>query len=184
MIDDICKKLDQHTEMVKQTFSGMIEAQLGWRPNPDKWNIGTCLDHLITTNSTYFSDFHAIGAGTYKMAFWTRISPFSAFLGRWLVANMGKDVKKPYRSPKAFLPDVEKVNPNIVQDFIAHQEKLKEHLRGMNGKELEKIRMPSPANNTLTYSVEHAVLLMEAHEARHLKQAADLMQLDGFPTGN
>jgi hypothetical protein len=59
-------KINEISEQARQEFSSLTIDQLNWKPHPDKWSIGQCLDHIITTNSTYLQVFESIINRKYK----------------------------------------------------------------------------------------------------------------------
>ena len=162
-------------------FGQLSTEQINWKPAPDKWGVGLCLEHLIVTDNTYRPLFASILAGTYSPALWTRISPFSAWFGRWLVREMGATVNKPIESPAAFRPQPTKVMPSTqVAEYVKHGMEMN-HLLAQLAATDTKVCIPSPAMALITYPLADCIELMVKHHARHMAQAERAMLLPGFP---
>ena len=87
-------------ERVKTEFSKLSLQQLNWKPAPDKWSIGQCLDHLIVSNSSYFPVFERITNGTYQMTAWQKLSPFSSLFGKLIRNQTQENVKMKLKTAK------------------------------------------------------------------------------------
>lgn len=170
-----------HTARAEKTFGTLSESRINWQPHPNVWSVGLILDHLVTTNATYFPQLEAIAEGTYKMKLWTRISPFSGVLGRSMAKNLGPDYSKKYSAPPAFRPSQSKVSPDILEKFNDSQNKILSLLNRMEDVPLERIKIASPATGFITYSLKAALTVIDVHTARHLQQADRLLALPEFP---
>ena len=53
-IIDMLQKGKDAKDTVKIEFSNIRLEQLNWKPSPDQWSIGQCLDHLLVFDSSYF----------------------------------------------------------------------------------------------------------------------------------
>jgi hypothetical protein len=181
LLQTIAGHIRAHSDRAQANFGKLSEVQLNWQPHPDTWSVGVILDHLIVTHQSYFPVLDSIVEGTYKMNFWSRISPFSGLLGRSLIKQLGPDYAKKFKSPPAFRPTHSKVDPGILDEFIACQDRILSILDGLQGRPISKLRMPSPASGFITYPVRDALQVIDVHTARHFQQADRLMAHDEFP---
>lgn len=170
-------------QQAARMFGSLNASQLNWRADPKSWSIAQCLDHLIVSNTAYFSMFRKLIESTYEPSFWAKVSPLSGFIGRWFAENLGPVVKTKMNAPPAFRPAQSSIRPNIVSDFINHNDQL----LGMIAK-LERVPMDtiltSPAMGLITYSLEHCIQLLIRHEQRHLQQAIRVLEQENFPRSN
>src|SRR5690554_5580931 len=58
-------------------FGQLEAASLNWRPEPDRWSIAQCFEHLIKIQTHYLPTLASLAAGTAESTFWERVSPFS-----------------------------------------------------------------------------------------------------------
>ncbi|MEM0997698.1 MAG: DinB family protein [Bacteroidota bacterium] len=173
--------LRSYTDRVTESIGLLTEAQCNWRPNPEVWSLGLILEHLITANRAYFPVLAEIGQGTYKMKFWTRISPLSGVLGRSMIQNLGPNTGKKYTAPPAFRPRLSQVTADIVPRYREMHTELIALLEALNPAELSRLRIASPASGFITYSLRDALRIVDVHEARHLQQAERLQKHPDFP---
>ena len=74
-LQPLLERIDAVTSAAKDEFCALSATQLNWKPHPESWSIGQCLDHLITTNNTYFPMLEQIAQGKRKPTLC--ITPFS-----------------------------------------------------------------------------------------------------------
>jgi hypothetical protein len=146
------------------------------------WSVGLILDHIVTTNATYFPQLKTIADGSYKMKFWTRFSPFSGIFGRSMVKQLGPDYSKKFVAPPAFRPASSKVHKDILKYFGESQNQLLSFLNRLEAQPIGRLKIVSPASDFITYSLKAALTVIDVHTARHLQQADRLMELSEFPT--
>jgi hypothetical protein len=182
LLHQTIESLRNATTRVEDACGSLTDFQLNWRPDPKTWSVGLILEHLITTNRTYFPVFREIAEGKYKMKFWTRISPLSGSLGKSMVKTLGPDTSKTYLSPPAFRPTRSKVDAQVIARFREMQEELIGLIQRMDKVDLDKTKISSPASGFITYSLHHAIRIVDLHEARHLQQADRLIAHPDFPS--
>src|SRR6187549_957351 len=107
LIDQISKISHEATEK----FSGLSESQLNWKPEPAKWSIAQCLDHLIVSNKTYYPSFEKLISHSYRLSFLQKLNPFKKMLGPIMVRTMGKGSKRAFKAPKIFEPASSNISP-------------------------------------------------------------------------
>ena len=169
------------TDKVKIEFSTMMLQQLNWKPAPDKWCIGQCLDHLIVSDSSYFPVLQKIAEEKYKMTIWERWSPFSGICGRILVHQLQEQVKKKMKAPRVFLPSAGKTDIGIIERFHKHQDVLLEYIARCDKVDLDRTYITSPSIKIVTYSLRSAIKILIQHECRHINQACRVKLEENFP---
>ena len=71
-IKTILQKGKEAKEKVRSEFSNISLEQLNWKPSPESWSMGQCLEHLVISDGSYFPGFKKLSEGTYKMSFWEK----------------------------------------------------------------------------------------------------------------
>lgn len=167
---------------VNEEFSLLSDQQINFKPTPDKWSVGECLLHIITTNETYFPVFHKIATGNYQMSLWQKYNPFSRMIGKSMIKQMGPHTYKTFKTLQIFMPATSKVGKGILVQFSEHQDNLMEYLSNFQDIKSDSIIINSPASNVITYSLSDAIRIITGHEERHINQARNVVQLAEFPT--
>lgn len=176
--DMISKQVEEVTAAVKREFGGLNENQLNQKPEPDKWSIAQCLDHLVVYNETFITEFEKLLSGKYKPTLWQRINPLTKFAGeRGLDLLRAGKIKM--KAPAIFAPSKDPMIRDIMTRFLDHQKRLgsifdKLEQGGMHNKVIS-----SPLTPALTLTAGDAMHIMAEHEDRHLKQAMNVKQTTG-----
>jgi hypothetical protein len=179
-VAEAIREIERVTTEVRRDFGMLSPEQLNWKPAPDRWSIGECLEHLITANSTYFAIVEGILAGRYAKPIGGRIPGYAGLCGRMLVNAVSPQATRKVKTMPVFEPARSAVDANEVARFAEHQHKLIELVRRSERLDLEKTIVASPATSMIVYSLLDAWRLIAAHEARHLEQARKVMKAEGF----
>jgi uncharacterized damage-inducible protein DinB len=180
-IQQMLQKGKEAGEKVKAEFPGITLQQLNWKPAPDSWSIGQCLDHLIISDCSYFPIFKKITEGNHKMTTWEKWNPFNALFGKILVNQLQEKVKNKLNAPKVFIPSSSNIDGGIPERFQKHLDTLLEYITGFREVDLDKTHITSPASKYVTYSLRNAVTLLIQHEYRHINQAIRVKSNEEFP---
>ena len=90
-VNGVISELDRVSEDVRNSFGDLTNEQINWKPAPESWSVGQCLDHLIKSNEAFFAELDKITAGTRKNTLWQSWSPLSGIAGAFLVSTLKKD---------------------------------------------------------------------------------------------
>ncbi|MCB0395383.1 MAG: DinB family protein [Flavobacteriales bacterium] len=175
--DEVRDRIGSLTDQVQLLFSHLTGEQLNTKPEPGRWSIGECLDHLITTNRSYYPAFQALSKANRRPSFWERFSPFSHYFGKLLIETTGPTVTKKYKSPPAFRSTRSSVPDDIVSLFAKENEQLVELTDRMRMNPPLQTIVTSPASNLVTYTLGDALEIILGHEQRHINQAKAVLDM-------
>jgi hypothetical protein len=159
------------TARYAQEFSGLPAAQMDAKPDPQRWSINECLDHIIQSNATYHPMFAAIAAGTYQATAWARVPLLPAFWGRMLLKSVSPDYKGKNKTFKVFYPAQSAYGRNLTQEFAAANEELIVRLQSVAHVNLDRLIVTSPAAKFVVYPLRACIDILVEHEKRHFDQA-------------
>lgn len=179
-VAEAVREIERVTADVKQEFGSLTSAQLNWKPAPDRWSVGECLEHLIAANSQYFGIVEAILAGKYSKPFFGRIPGYPGMCGRMLVDAVSPQTARKVKTVSVFEPERSTVDADEVTRFAAHQGELLGCIRKSERLDLDETIIASPATPVIVYSLLDAWRLIAAHEVRHLGQARNVAANEGF----
>lgn len=177
----LLEQFESNTQRVKDLFSDLSADQLNWKPAPESWSIAQCLDHLMVSNRTYFPTFKALASQSYKPSFWTRISPFSNYLGNFLLDYTTAEGKSKGKAPAAFKPSNSSLPSDVVSLFVQHQQELRDLVERLDMWQDHRIAIASPAAGFLTYKLDTCINILAQHEARHIRQAERILANSDYP---
>jgi hypothetical protein len=165
----------------KTLFGGLSEGQLNWQPDAESWSVGLCLEHLIKTNGEMLGAVESHIDNTHKKTIFERLALGSSFFGNYVLKAVQPENKSKAKAPKAFQPASSSVAADVVDRFVANQERIIELMRASDKLDLEKTIITSPAASFVTYSLFNAYKIVVTHERRHFRQAQNVMELPEFP---
>lgn len=178
-VDGVISELEGVSEDVRNNFGRLSTEQVNWKPAPDSWSVGQCIDHLIMSNEEFFPELDKIVAGTRKNTLWQSWSPLSGIAGAFLVSSLKKDNQK--------VKTIEKMTPpsdiagDIIEKFADHQAALIGRLRSTANTDWHRTVLTSPFVKIMTYRMDKGLDAVIEHEKRHVRQAKRVMLMDGFP---
>jgi hypothetical protein len=179
-MNEIISEYEKVGEKVREAFGDLSAEQINWKPRADSWSVGQCLDHLIKSNDEFDPQFQALARGEKKASLWEKYSPLTGFFGNFLLKSLKNDAKKFKAPSKAIVPPSD-IAPDIVDQFVRHQQEVVEKLKQLKNVDLQKTVVTSPFLKLMTYRLNTALEIGVEHEKRHIRQAERVMQAEGFP---
>src|SRR5690349_11368783 len=116
-IEELLLKGKEAKNKVEAELSEISVQQLNWKPSPETWSIAQCLEHLIISDSCYFTVLEKITAGNYQMSFWEKHRPFTKMFGRFFRDQLREQVKKKMTAPKKIQPPIFEKNFDLIEDY-------------------------------------------------------------------
>ncbi len=180
-IQQMLTKTREAGEKVKAEFSSLNLEQLNWKPTPESWSIGQCLDHLVVSDSLYFPAMKKIAEGSYHMRAWEKWSPFTGLFGRMMVSQVKEVPIRKLKAPKILTPSTSNIDLGILERFHQHLDILSECIAATAPVNIDKTHITSPVSKFITYSLRNAITLLVQHEHRHINQAIRVKGNPNFP---
>lgn len=168
----------------RQVFGGLTTQQLNWKPAPERWSVGQCFDHLITTNSGYLPVIDDVLQGRKKSSVWQKLPFMPSIWGKLLIKSLDPKQARKIKAPKRFEPAQSDISGSIISDFVAQQAVVMEKMKATENLDLERIVITSPAAAPVTYSLMDAYRIIVVHERRHFQQAQRVIETSSFPAAN
>ena len=140
-------------------------------PAPGSWSAAECLHHLSLSADAYFPVWQQIiaTAGPRKTAM---NAPYKVdFWGRFLSWILEPPARIRSKTPAPFQPiDCGKVD-EVLNGFLDRQERIVAALRRCRGRAIDEVKMASPVDSRIRYSIWSSFVVNAAHQRRHLWQA-------------
>lgn len=173
--------LDELRSDVRALTDPLNHAQFNWRAAPDEWSIGQCLDHLNVAGFLLLPRLEeAVTQGRARGL--TGTPPFRyGIFGRLFSLLMRPNPWLRFSSPAAYVPAVQHEPEVVVPRFIDLQDRLGAVVRAADGLDLKHIRLSSPVNRLMHFSLGIWLEGTLAHEQRHIVQAQSVRAHEAFP---
>src|SRR5919106_2007993 len=109
----------------KSVFGNLSVAQLNWKPSSDRWSVGQCFAHLISSNQGYFPVIENVLAGK-KPTFWESLPVLPGLMGKILIKSLDPASTRKVKAPKKFQPAQSDISGSVINDFVAQQAQIVE----------------------------------------------------------
>jgi DinB superfamily len=179
-LDALRVQFERISAEVATLVDSMPDEPFHWRPAPDVWSIGECLDHLNVTARLYLPKFDEGIAEATRLA--AGRAPFrSPWIGRILVRSAEPPSRIRMRAPELFRPMPGRPRREVVTKLRGYQAQFGDRLNRANGLDLARACVTSPVSKWLRFPLGAGFALIAAHERRHLWQARKVVEMSGFP---
>ena len=179
-LGEVAAELEAIARDAHTVFGALDERQLNWKPDPARWSVAQCLDHLLNANREMFEALDAATDASRPRTFWQRLPVLPRVLGPMMVKSQMPAGKQKFTAPRQAQPASSAIDARIVERFIACQHEAASRVRALDGRQAD-IVMVSPFVSFITYSVLDGCRLIATHERRHFEQARRVMDTPGFP---
>lgn len=166
-----------HLEKQAETlFRNHDEASLTRQPGPKKWSAVECIEHLTVTSKLYL-DYLPQLIDEARSAGKIGQGPFTMdWKGRFLKWYL----EPPYRTKARTISAADIHSPQkpdlALEDFLNSQASLRQLYKSAEGLALDMVQVTSPFNTIMKYSLFSCFEVINAHQRRHIWQAAQALQ--------
>lgn len=140
-------------------------------PAPGSWSAAQCLQHLNISSDAYFPIWQQViaSAGPRK----TELNaPYPIdFWGRLLSWILEPPARTRSTTLSAFEPVECTETAHVLDGFLDRQQRIIATLRRCRGRAIDKVRMASPVDPRIRYSIWSSFVIVATHQRRHLWQA-------------
>lgn len=161
--------------------TGLTDAQANWQPRPDAWSVAQCLDHLAISNGIYTRHFLPVaeqaaarGAGTFG-----GLHPTA--LGRWFVRSLEPPPRQRTRTFANLVPPSSLPLADALSAYLASHGEFRRLVEVAGRLDPNRVVAPNPFLSWVRMRLATALLVIPAHDRRHLWQARQVIAAPGFP---
>lgn len=172
-----------HLESVTHGLSG---AQFNWKPEPARWSIAECVNHLNIANGGDLAPLEsAITEGRAKKRMGD--GPFTyGFLSKKFIATMEPGGRRKIKAPKLYVPPPQADKDATIAEYRRIAAELRRLAKSADGLHLARIKTTMPAllpalRPFIKMPLGARLHLITAHDRRHLAQAEQVRYHPEFP---
>lgn len=178
-ITDALNAVDQEAGAL---VADLDHEQFNWQPEGGGWSIGQCLDHLTRANSIYLDAMRAAAASA-RSAQQVRRGPIRpGLLSRFFIRVMGpRKMGMKIPAPNVAAPASRLRKEDVLPAFLRIQEDVRAFAQACADLDLNRARFVNPFVRGVRFSVGTGLLVIAAHDQRHLGQAFRVRQRAAFP---
>lgn len=161
---------------LRNSITGLNEAQLLFKPSNDRWSISECLEHIIATESQLFVLFKSVLQQPENPERRKEIKVTDEQIKQFML-----DRKEKYPAPENLQPSAagKYTDPAVaLADLEKQREQLVAFLGAIDTDDLRNRVNDTPSGPTDAYQ---SFLFLAAHTARHTLQIEEVKASEGFP---
>jgi hypothetical protein len=178
-LDAVVSQLEAAQHRLHQLEARTPDAVWGKRARPGSWAIGECVAHLNLTSKAYIPLLRSAlesDPRTHRPPLRYRMDP----MGWLLYWSMGELPRFAgirfgrFKTSAAFVPATTLDREMVVAEFNTLQHELVMLTHRAEHHAIDKLRIVSPFNSRVAYSVYSCLAMLPRHQHRHLAQAEDV----------
>jgi hypothetical protein len=145
-------------------------------PASGSWSVAECLQHLNISADSYFPIWQQVIANAGPRKAEMKAPYRTDFWGRLLSWILEPPPRIRSKTPIHMEPTECRDVATVLAGFLERQERIIAALRRCRGRSIDKVKMASPVDPRIRYSIWSSFLINAAHERRHLWQAEKAIQ--------
>lgn len=175
--------IDEILHIVDKEFVHLSDAQLMWKPAPEKWSIAECLLHLNLVNGYYIKKIESKIEELETTKLKKKDSFSLSFNGKIFVNYiLDPQAKYKFKAPKQVKPKKDIDVIRVKTRFIDLLKTARNQMDKADKFDLDKIKINSPFTNLLKFRLGDVFIITVRHSRRHINQALRVKESEGFPT--
>jgi hypothetical protein len=181
-LETVLDEAENVTLVAKKLVAGRSHTDLTTSLEATSWSVAQCLDHLAHTTNVFVPAISSAVARAPRLT--TNRALRTGTLARLFVRNLEPPYRLRFKVPAPLVPRQHDFNSAWVA-FEESQARLAKTIRSAAGLAIDQVRVESPVYARLSYNVYGALLMLTAHQRRHLWQIDQTLKaLDGTRVGN
>lgn len=178
----LLRAIDAAEADARSLVAGLTEAQGTWQPGGGtRWSVAQCLDHLATINTFYMDYFQPIleRARTHGRGRFAGVRP--TWFGRQFVRILEPPVNMKAKAPSNAQPQSQIPVTTALQRYLTSHDAYRRLVEVANDVDVNAVVAPNPWIKVARMRVATALLVVPAHDRRHLWQAHQVLADPAFP---
>lgn len=175
-------QIEAAADDARALVAGLTDAQANWQPGQGAgWSVAQCLDHLAKSNAVYTSHFlpvaehaRAAGAGTFA-----GLRP--SWVGRWFVTSLEPPPRQRITTFKNLVPPSAIPVAQALASYLGSHDPYRRLVAVAAGVDANRVVAANPFIAAVRMRLSTALLVVPAHDRRHLWQARRVTTQPGFP---
>ena len=178
VLTDLLSAEREASEIIARTSS----SQANWQPNTGhSWSIVQCLSHLARTNRIYAAAMYEAAARANVRSELASQCIAPGLFGAWFVRSLEPPVRTRVKARQKVYP-VTRADPSeILAEFVDSHKPVRSVIEVVSDMDVNRIRFKNPFVPFLRFTVGTGLLVITAHDRRHLWQANQVTVARGFP---
>jgi hypothetical protein len=178
-IADYLRQLNDADQRAENLLGSLTDASSNWQPNNGAgWSVAQCVAHMAATNTTYLSAMETASADARSGH--VTLEP-AGWFSRYFLRKTEPPVSVKIKAPRAIRPGTQISKSEALNRFKQSNEEVRKFVLNSAGLDLCSVRFRNPFVPLLRFTVATGLLVIAAHNRRHLWQAEQVVKKREFP---
>lgn len=166
---------------VRGSFAGLSPEQFNWKPEPKKWSIAECMQHLLMAYSRYRPQL-AKKIKDIPLPAQTFPAYRSTYMGRIFMGFVNPDKFRKTPAPPMFKPTKGSSYPlSFQKEYLNYLEELCAYIQKADHYNLNQVKINSSLGWIIRFNLGDYFEIESMHNRRHVGQMKRVMQKEHFP---
>jgi len=180
--NSILEQLKQAEDAAERLLSGKSREQANWQPNQGtSWSMWQCFDHLARINRVYCQALEAAVENPRATREGTPQRVVPGLFARWFIKGMEPPVRMRFKALAKVTPTEGGDAQEARQAFLASHAPVRRVLEFWDRVDFNRVRFKNPLVPLIRFTVGTGLMVINAHDRRHLWQAERVQDAAGFP---
>lgn len=171
LLNSLSKNVTEIQQIVHNQFENLSSDLLNRKENHDSWSIAECLEHLNIYARYYLPVIEKQLKTAPKNKENASRETKPTWLGNYSVNSIDPSNVKKQKTLKHLNPTNSKIEADVVNRFLNHQEKLLTLINQARLANLNELKVPVEFFRLLKINLGDCFRFLIAHERRHIQQA-------------
>jgi hypothetical protein len=168
---EILNELNDATDRARRLVDSTEPRLFTVRPQLSAWSASECIAHLSISTEQFLPVLRTAIEDARKRGVRPEQKPSMDLMGRILRWFLEPPVRSRVKTAARFVPKGVRAKAEALAEFVSLQGQLIELVRSAEDIGLSRVKIVSPFDKRVRYSIYSAFLIVTAHQRRHLWQA-------------
>lgn len=165
-----------------ELLKGVSSSQANWQPGKGgDWSICQCFDHLAKINFAYAEALEQALSNSPQSCRRPTSIIAPGFFGRWFIQQMEPPVRTKFKAPARAVPAPQGNVAELLEAFVKSHEPARAVLESAKSVDVDQLRFKNPFVGVLDFTVGTGLMVINAHDRRHLLQVERVKNTAGYP---
>ena len=180
--NSILEQLKQAEEAAASLLRGKSREQANWQPNHGTaWSLWQCFDHLARINRVYCEAMLAAVDNPRVARESTAEMVKPGLFSRWFIKGMEPPVRMRFKATAKVTPSKGGDPQEALQAFLESHAPVRRVLGFWDRVNFNRVRFKNPFVPLICFTVGTGLMVINAHDRRHLWQAERVQDAANFP---
>jgi len=180
-LQDLLGQIDACERDARAVAGGLTDAQLNWQPRDTAWSVGQCIEHLALINVFYLEGMREAVESASRRGTRAFRDLAPSMPGRWFVAQMEPPVRHKVKTLSPLVPPSAVSRAEVLRRYEASHDAYRELVTACAAVDVNRVIVRNPFYRVIRMRMSTVLLVIPAHDRRHLWQARQVLANPGFP---